>query len=217
MALAIQAKKRTESPAVVRANGNLPAVMYGHGIEPVSIEIKMSEFEKLYQEAGESTLVDLVLDGQAPVKVLIQDTQVDPIRRRFVHADFRQINMNEELSTTIELNFVGVAPAVKEMGGTLVKGLEYLNVRCLPKDLVSEITVDVSVLATFDDTIHISDLQLPTGLTCDDEMDTVLAKVSAPMSEEELKAMEEASTQVSVDSIEVEKKGKEEKAEEPAE
>ncbi|MBD3311094.1 MAG: 50S ribosomal protein L25 [Candidatus Magasanikbacteria bacterium] len=202
-------KREPKNSGELREQGKIPAILYGperEEAQPVSLDYNV--FEKLYDEAGESSLIDLTVEGEKePVKVLIQDIQYDPVKNDIIHVDFRQIKMGEEMYTTIELEFVNESPAVKELGGTLVKGNDYLNVKCLPKDLVSEIKVDLAVLETFDDTITIADLSIPEGITVTDNPDALIAKVSAPLTEEQLKAMEEETA--SVEDVEVEEKGKE--------
>lgn len=121
--------------------------------------------------------------------------------------------MGEELTAMVELTFVGSAPAVKALGGTLITNMESIEVTALPSDLVDHIDVDLSVLATFDDAIRIKDIQLPTGISVSDDPEQLVVKVNAPLTEDQLKAMEE-STPASIDDIQVEKKGKEEKADE---
>lgn len=209
MVFTFTAQKRGEENAdALRAAGQLPGILYGQGVEPVSITADRVKFEKLYDQAGESSLIDLAVEGaKEPVKVLIQDIQYDPIKQKPVHFDLRQIRMDKEMDVTIQIHFIGEAPAVKELGGTLNKSVEAIDVRCLPKDLVGSIEVDLGVLKTFDDAVHIKDLQFPSGLKVMDNVDTVLAKVIRPLTEEQLKAMEEAGPK-SVEEVEVEKKGK---------
>jgi len=208
MNFAIQVQKREAGNAEdVRGAGALPGVLYGPEIDSASITIDYIPFEKMYAEAGESSLIDLSVGSDSPIKVLIQDIQYDPVKGRMTHVDFRQIKMGEEMHATIQLNFVGEAPAVKTHGGTLIKTLQSVNVKCLPKDLVGSIDVDISVLETFENMLHISDIALPDGITVTDNVDTVLAKVNAPLTEEQLKAMEET-VEASVDDVAVEEKGK---------
>jgi len=208
MSFAIQVQKREAGDAqALRSTGALPGVLYGPEIEAVPVTIEYLPFEKMYEKAGDSSLIDLSVGSDSPIKVLIQDIQYDPVKGRMVHADFRQIKMGEEMHVTIQLNFVGVAPAVKTLGGTLIKTLESINVKCLPKDLVGSIDVDLSALDSFENMLHISDVVLPAGITVTDNADTVLAKVNAPLTEEQLKAMEET-TETSVDDVAVEEKGK---------
>ncbi len=212
MTFSIQAQKRlTGQAAELRAVAMVPGVVYGGDRnESVSIAVKQTEFEKLYHEAGESSLIDFHVDGEAaPVKVLVQDVQFDPVRGQAIHVDFRQIKMNEEMSAPAALTFIGEAPAVKELGGTLMKTLDYVDIMCLPKDLVSEIQIDLSVLKTFDDAVRVTDLVLPPGIKVAANNDQIIVKVSPPLTEEQLKAMEETAS-VDIANIEVEKKGKKE-------
>jgi large subunit ribosomal protein L25 len=205
MTLSLTAKKRETGKAEeLRIEGKIPGVLYGPEIEPVSIALDYNVFEKLYREAGESTLIDFTVEGdKEPTKVLVQATQIDPVKRTISHVDLRQIRMGVEMSVTVELNFVGEAPAVKELGGTLVKAHDSVNVKCLPKDLVSSIDVDLSTLTTFDDSISIKDLKLPEGIVVTDNPEGAIAKVSAPLTEDQLKALEEAEAP-SVEDVEVE-------------
>lgn len=209
MSFVIQADRRDGKAEELRAAGRVPAVMYGAGITPVSLSVSSVDFEKLHKNAGESTLVDLVLDNAAPVKVLIQDVDFDILKGKAVHVDFKQIDMTKELEVEVEIVLVGLAPAVKALGGSLVQQLESVNVKCLPKDLMNNIQVDVTGLETFDDAIHVGDLKFPAGVVALDDAEALVAKVIAPMTEDELKAMEGAAA-VDVSKIEVEKKGKKE-------
>ena len=205
MTLILTAKKREAGKAEdTRNEGQIPGVLYGPEIEAVSIAFDYNTFEKLYNEAGESTLIDFTVEGdKEPTKVLVQDVQIDPVKRTITHVDLRQIRMGVEMSATIELNFIGESAAVKEQGGTLVKAHDSVNVKCLPKNLVSSIDVDLSTLATFEDSISIKDLKLPEGIVVTDDPEGSIAKVSAPMSEDQLKAMDEAEAP-SIADVEVE-------------
>jgi large subunit ribosomal protein L25 len=216
MSFALTATKRTEAAPAVRAAGNIPAVVYGPHMETISIALPYGPFEKIYRDATESTFIEVAIEGDETRTVLIQDMQFDPVKGSIVHVDFRNVTMGEELSATVSLEFVGVAPAVKELGGTLITSMEAINVTALPKDLVDQIEVDLSVLKTFDDAIRVKDIALPTGVTVTDDAEQLVAKVNAPLSEEQLQAMEETST-ASVDDIEVEAKGKDDAEEGSAE
>lgn len=210
-------KRGKEDINALRAEHKLPGVLYGPEIKSISVVADQRIFEKLYNTAGESSLIDLTIDGDKsstgaqskPAKVLIQDVQYDPVKRVMTHFDLRQINMSKEMEVTVELNFVGEAPAVKELGGTLVKTVEGLKVKCLPQDLVSEIEINLDVLKTFDDIIRLKDLSIPAGLKVMDNPEMAIAKVQAPLTEEQLKAMEEEGKK-GVEAVEqVEKKVKE--------
>ncbi len=215
MAFNLVAKKREGNNAeAVRGEGLIPGILYGQGIEPVSVAVAYNIFSKLYNQAGESSLIDCQIEGgKEPVKVIIQDVQFDPVKGRFIHFDLRQINMLQEMNVSVQLNFINEAPAVKELGGTLIKAHDSLEIKCLPKDLVSSINVDLNVLKTFNDVIHVKDLQLPAGITTVENVEQVIAKVLAPLSEEQLKAMEDEGKK-GVEAVEVTEKVKEAEGEE---
>lgn len=215
--IALQAKTRAlrgRKTYRLRNEGVIPAVVYGVGIDPMNIEVAHNAFAKVFKTAGESTLVELSVDGGAALHVLIQDAQTDPLRDDFTHADFRTVDMNKKIEAEVKLAFVGESPAVKGMGGTLVHPLDEVRVRALPKDLVSHIDVDISKLATFEDQISVKDLPVPSGVEILEDAEAMVALVAAPRSEEEMAELDKA---VEIDVNAVEKVEKEKKAEESAE
>jgi len=164
MTFKLDAKTRTatgKKAALLREKNKIPAVLYGHGVKNENLELDYISFEKLYQEAGESTLVDLVIDGKEPVKTLISDLQYDPIKDKIAHVDFLQIRMDEKIHAHVKIEFGGESKVVKEDGGILVYNIDEVEIKCFPKDLIHEIKVDVSRLQNFDDAIAISDLSIP--------------------------------------------------------
>lgn len=195
----------------LRSSGELPAVLYGHGLSSRSLTVSGAELQRVYRAAGESTLIDLVVGDEKPVKVIIQDIQRHPISGKILHVDFHQVRMTEKLHTDIALAFTGDAPAVKELGGILVKNMSRVKVEVLPADLVSEIPVDVSKLKTFDDSIHVRDLVLPKGITVLDGADEVIVLVTPPRSEEELAELEKTTDEkAAVEAVEGIKKEEQE-------
>jgi len=174
-----------------RKNNLIPAVLFGHNIKNQNLVVPKKAFLGVYKQAGESTLVDLKVDQAAPVKVLIHDTQINPLTDVITHVDFYQVSMTEKLETEIVLQFVGESPAVKNSGGILVKSMDKIRVRCLPGDLVHEINVDLGTLENFGDVISIKNINLPHGIEILGHTDDAIATVVKPISEEELKAMEE--------------------------
>lgn len=185
----------------VRLEGRVPAVVYGHGTDNKNLTVDARTFDKLFAKAGESSLIDLSVDGAAPVKVLVQEVQVHPLRNNVTHIDFRQVNMNEKLEADIALKFVGESMAVKSAGAILVKNLDAITVKCLPGDLVHEIEVDLSKLANVEDRITVADLVAPKGVEFMAKPEQVIVIANAPISEEELAASLEASTDADVSSV----------------
>ena len=211
MSLKISAAVRNEKGEKMRTKTTIPAVVYGMGASATSISLNYDEFVKLYAEAGEASLIDLLLGDKADGKVLIQDIAYDPVTDRIVHVDLRRIDMNKEMTATVELRFVGEAPVIKAQGGTLMRNIEAVEVKCLPKDLVSHIDVDLTGLKTFDDVIKIKNLTVPAGITITNpHAEDLIAKATAALTEDEIKAMEATSKPVDLSKIETAGKKKEE-------
>lgn len=197
----------------IRRQHQIPAVVYGHGQPSRPVTVDERQFQKIYRQAGSSSLVDLVIDGQTPIKALIQTLQRHPTKHAVTHIDFYQVNMTEKIATEIELRFVGESPAVKEQGGVLVRTMDNVKVECLPSDLVPAIDVDLSRLKNFEDRIHVSDIVVPAGITLREKAEEVVASVTPPRSEAEIEALSQK-VEENVEGVEVAKK---EKAEEETE
>jgi large subunit ribosomal protein L25 len=173
-----------------RKEGLIPAVVYGKGIPGKNIWVKLLDFKRLIKKSGESTVIDLKIDEKDNRNVLIYDTQKDPVRDNYVHIDFFQVRMDEEIETEVELEYIGEAPAVKELGGVLVKNIDAIEVKCLPADLPGSIEVDISSLKTFEDRITLGDLKISPKVELIIDLETVVALVAPPRSEDEMSALE---------------------------
>lgn len=215
MTFSLNVKTRTATGRGVknlRKQNLIPAVIYGKDVPSKNLVVEFLPFSRLYKEAGESTLIDLKIGEGAPVKVLVQDVQIDPVTGKFIHVDFRQVKMTEKIKAEALLKFIGEAPAVKELGGTLLKSLDKIEIECLPQDLVHEIEVDITSLKTFEDAIHVKDLKIPDSVKVLIDRDATVTTVEAPLTEEELKELE-AKPEEKVEAVEVvEKEKKEEEA-----
>lgn len=184
--------RETESQAnTLRQQGFLPAVIYGHGEKSQSLTLDYNQFLKVYKTAGSSSLIDLIVDQQPPIKVLIQEVQKDPVSDKLIHIDFHKVKMTEKIHTDITLVYEGEAPAVKELGGTLVKNYDKIEVECLPGDLVPEIKVDISNLKNFHDVIQIKDLVIPNSIVTLVDVEEVIVTVLPTKVEVEAPTVEE--------------------------
>lgn len=194
--LTITASERTGNPGVVRRSGNIPAVLYGHGIDPQNMEVETRAFTKLFTSAGYTTMLTLSLTDGKEHPVFIRDVQFHPLKSTITHIDFYQVRMDEVIRANVPLKFVGDALAVKELSGVFVRNMDELEVEALPKDLPHTIAVDISSLANFDAVIHVSDIKLPEGVTTHKEGTEVVALVQPPRTEQEIEAL---STEVKED------------------
>jgi large subunit ribosomal protein L25 len=188
--LTLSATERNGVAKAVVRSGFVPSVLYGRGIKTEVMQVNAKEFSHLLKKAGLTSIISLQLaDKEHPV--LIREVQYHPLREEIIHVDFYQVRMDEEIEAEVPLTFVGEAPAVKDLSGILVKNIDALKLKALPKDLPHEIAVDVSVLTDFEKVIHVADLTVPKGITLLQEATEVVALVQPPRSEEELEQLSE--------------------------
>ncbi len=207
--IVLNVRERTKKENKADKN-NIPGILYGRGIENVMVWVDERDFSNIYDQVGESTVFNLSFPQGDKRNVLIKEVQKDVLSSKICHIDFYQVRMDEEIEAEVELIFNGTSPAVKELGGILVKNMDTINVKCLPGDLPSEIEVDISCLKTFDDHIYVKDLNVSDKVEVLVEPDTVVVLVTEPRSEEELAELE---SEVSEDVTRVEGVVKEETSE----
>jgi len=198
----------------LRESGIIPAVLYGPGINNIMLEVNLKEFEKIYRQAGESDLISLRVNESNGKKenflVLIKDITLDPITLRPIHIDFFQPNLKEEIEVEIPIILKGEAPAVKALGGTLIKVLSEVRIKALPQKLIHQVEVDVSGLKNFEDFIAVKDLPKIEGVKILNDPEEIIAQVAQPEKvEEELAKPVETKVEEVVE-VKKEKKEKEE-------
>lgn len=196
----------------LRQAGLIPAVLYGQKIkEPLVLEVNSKEFDKIFKEAGASSLVNLEVEGKKEgILVLIHDIERNPLVGNPIHIDFYQPNLDEEIEAKVPLIFEGESLAVKDLGGTLVKNISEVRVKAKPQNLPKEIRLSINSLNTFEDSIEIKDLKAPEGVKVLGDQTNTVAFVAQPQ-----KIEEELAKPVEEKVEEVEKVG--EKKEEEAE
>jgi large subunit ribosomal protein L25 len=202
--ITINATKRTVSGkpvAKLRKAGKIPAVVYGHNVKSENIELSESEFVKAFKKAGESTIVNLAVDGKVH-PVLIHDVHNHYLKDNPIHVDFYAVNMSEKLTATVAIHFEGESQAVKNLGGTLVKNLSEVEVECLPADLPSHFTVDISALKTFEDEIRVSNIEVSDKVQILAKPEEVVVTVTPPRSDDELKGLDEKPVAADVTTVE---------------
>src|SRR3989338_8672485 len=146
-----------------RQNGRMPAVYYGKKDKSQPVFIFLKEFQKIFKEAGETSVIELNLEG-VKKNILIHDTAFDPLSGAPVHADFLVVEMDKPIEAVVPLTFVGESNAVKSLGGILVKVLHEIEVKALPSDLPHQLEITLSKLKNLEDKIFVSDLKLPAGV-----------------------------------------------------
>ncbi len=181
----IKADKRTVLGRKVkhlRKEGLLPATVYGHKFESLSIQFKTVELEKIYNEAGESGLVELLI-GEEKLPVLFRNPQYSPVWGNILHIDCYKVNLKEKITAFVPIEFIGESQAVKD-GNMLVEVTNEIEVEALPTDLPGNIIVDISILNAVGDTITVGDIKLDDKVEMVTLPEQVIAKIEEPRAEE---------------------------------
>jgi len=203
ISLETQARNTDQKLEDIRKSGLMPAVFYGKKQVSTPVSVRLQDFIRVWNEAGETSVITLTTPEHGELEALIHDIDFDPVKEVPRHADFYVFEKGRRVKIEVPLEFVGTAPSVKDLGGILIKVLHEVQVEAMPKDLPKELKVDISKLVNFDSQIVIADIVMPEGVKMLDGQDEVVALVSEPKDE-----VVEDSTPVDLSSIEVEKKGK---------
>ena len=174
----------------LRAAGRVPATIYGRQAAPQNLEVVSEEIANLLNHsASENLLVDLSVTSDARSKrlALVQDVQHHPLTGKVIHVDFHEVAENELVTIFVPVETVGEPAGVKNGGGSLEHVLHKLKVRCLPKDLPEQITLDVTALE-IGKSLHIGDIIPPAGVQIMGEKSRTVVAVAAPRAEEEVVA-----------------------------
>jgi large subunit ribosomal protein L25 len=187
--ISLTARTRTETGRHVHAlrrEGDVPAVLYGHKIDPVSLAVEAKALERTWLRAGRTHLVDVKVDGGKAHRALIKSVQFHPRTGRALHVDFFAVNLREKISADVPVIVVGDSPAVQQKLGQVQQVVSSLRVEALPADLPAQITVDVSGLMEVDQSITLGQLDIPKGAALvHTELDEVVVKIAAVRVREE--------------------------------
>jgi len=199
----------------LRREGKLPAVIYGYGIDPISISLDAHSSSRTLARASSSTLITIELEGKQ-YPTLVREKQLDFIRNSLIHVDFLAVSMTEKITANVGIHVVGEAPAVKEFGAILVTALTELEVECLPADLPENFTVDVSGLTEISSGVYVKDITPPPNVEILTDPEEVIVVATAQAAEEEEEVEEELleGEEEELEEPEVIGKGKEEDEEE---
>ena len=160
----------------LRADGKIPAVVYGHGMDPISVSVDRRELRQaLSGAAGMNTILDLTVDGTV-YPSLIKDIQRHPVKRSVQHIDFIQVNLNEEIVVSIPIHLEGEAKDVSANGGLVDLSMQELQVRTTPRNIPDGVVIDVSEM-TMDTVIRVEDIALPSGVAAEADADAPVVTV----------------------------------------
>ena len=174
--LEIKARTMQESNRELRAQGVMPAVLYGPKEDSTPIAVNTQVFERLFKQAGETTIIKLKGVGDEK-DTLIHDVQLHPVTDKPLHADFYVLEKGKKIEIKIPLEFVGVAPAEKA-GHIVVKALHEIEIEVLPAELPQHLDVDISKLENVGDHITAKEIKLPPSADLKTDADEIVASVT---------------------------------------
>lgn len=156
----LTAQKRTvlgRKVKTLRRDGIIPAHVFGHKVKTVHVQVKASDFAKVFEKAGETGIIDLSVDNQKR-PVLVRNVQTHPVSDLPLHIDFYQVNLAEKVKVNVPLEIVGQSPAVEKKVGLLLTPLNELEIEALPADIPEKIEIDVTKLENVGDEVKVGDL-----------------------------------------------------------
>jgi len=183
----LQAATRTlkgKQVKTLRAEGKVPATVYGKSIKPQDITVSTADFQAVYEKAGETGLIELII-GDKTHHVLIHTVQKDPVKNTLLHIEFHEVNLKEKVHADIPVELTGEPIAIKEKLGVLLPLLNHIEVEALPTDLPEHIQIDVSQLAAVNDQIIVGELSIPAEVTVLTDPTLIVVKIGAFVVEKE--------------------------------
>src|SRR6059058_2042048 len=163
----------------LRARGQVPAVIYGHGREPLSLSLNARDLDKMLGNIqAESTVIEVTVDGQTS-KTLIREIQRHPIKRQILHVDFQALVAGEKVTVNIPITLTGIPEGVRLGGGVLDQTLREVEIEVDPSNIPDHIEFDVTNMV-IGDSVHVSDLKVPEGVDVLDEPESSVAVLAAP-------------------------------------
>lgn len=163
----------------LRAAGQIPAIVYGHGEQPISVTVDQRALRQAFSTAaGENVLFDLQMGAERHL-AMARDLQRHPIRRTISHVDFLVVNRDEVVSAEVPLNLVGEALGVTRAGGNVDQAIFSLHVKAKPSDIPAHVEVDITDLA-LGHAIRVGDVVVPRGVTVDMDPETTVVIGIAP-------------------------------------
>jgi large subunit ribosomal protein L25 len=179
----------------LRREGKVPGVIYGHGRAPEALVVDTAALNKmLVGISAATTIVDVAIDGRAPVKALIREIQRDSVRPgEILHLDLYEVRADEKITLEVPIHLVGIPDGVRNFGGVLDHSLRDLEIEVLPADIPEHVELDVTALA-IGHSLFVRDIKIDKARVLNDP-DTPVCTVVAPRTEEAPAPVEEAVTE----------------------
>lgn len=210
----LTAQNRTilgKSVKELRKQNLIPAELYGKGISNLHLTVSKKDLAKILKETGENAVINLTIDNESR-PVLMHDFQTDPLTDEVMAIDFYQVRMDEKIKVKVPIEFIGVASAVKDKGGILVKSMQEIEVEALPAKIPQSLKADLGLLNDIGESLYVKNLPGSGDFRILIDPETVIASVVAKVTEEQEAALAQ---QIDVSAVKVEteeKKTEREKA-----
>lgn len=160
----------------LRKSGLIPANIYGKGIASQAVQVAEKDLNKVFETAGESSLVSVTIDEKDTFPVIFKNPFYNPISGLLAHLDMYKVNLKEKISAMVPIVLVGEAPAVKQ-GLEMIEIISEVEVEALPADLPEKVEVDISKLETAENMVTVGDIKLDSKITVLTAPETVIVKV----------------------------------------
>jgi large subunit ribosomal protein L25 len=171
---------------LLRKEGVLPANIYGHDVKSEAVQVPAEEFEKVYKQTGETGLVELTVKGnKTSHHVLISNPQVHPVTGAYLHVDFHEVSLKEEMEVKVPVKFTGESPATEKGIGVFIQMVDELEVKALPTELPEDLEVDISEMKEVGDEVTVADIKTKGKFTVTADTKMVLARIN-PLEKEEV-------------------------------
>lgn len=169
----------------LRAQNTIPATIYGKNVEPVTVEFNLFDFNKVYKEVGESTLIYAKVDGERNDRpVLVRSVTRHPVDGSILDVQFNQVNLSEKVTATVKVELIGEAPAEKDGKGILVQLIDELEVEALPAEMPEHLEISVEELIETDQAILVSAIPMSNKFVIKSDPNMIIAKIE-PLAVEE--------------------------------
>jgi large subunit ribosomal protein L25 len=195
--LPIEPRTRLGTPGAhaLRAEGKIPAVIYGHGTAPEHVAIERRAFEELLHHGGRNGIIQLTGNGKNTETAMVRAVDRNPISKRVIHADLQRVSLTESVHAKLPLVMLGVAPGVRDGGGVMDVHLHELEIEGAANALPEHIDIDVSALGVHQH-ITAGDVKLPAGLRVVTPADTLIVAIEASRTAHDLETADSAAVQL---------------------
>ncbi len=165
----------------LRRGGTTPANIFGHRLESQAVQVDSLILAHALKKIERNAILSLSIEGEKTARpVMVRHIQRDVLNDTVLHVDFYQVSLAEKMKADVPLLLIGKAPAVEDLGGILLQGLDSISVEALPADIPPHVEVDISGLASFYASVHVRDLAIDPKVHLLTDPESVIASVAPP-------------------------------------